>query len=203
MSTIQLYGGRMGSSLRCHWAFAEAGVEYENLHVNMREGEHKKEPFLKLNPNGQVPVLLDGDFVLSESIAINDYIAEKYKPELVGTTPEEKALVLQWSLWSGFNLQRYFNQLIGFRWTGVKDERVIEEGRKGLERFMPVLDQALNGVQFLVGNRFTLADINVCAVLTYNDQGDFDMASYPHVQQWMQAMYARPAFVLAKGEEKK
>lgn len=201
MNRLKLYGGRMGSSLRCHWAFAEAGVDYDNLHVNMREGEHKKEPFIGLNPNGQVPVLIDGDFVLTESIAINDYIAEKFKPILTGTTPTEKALVLQWSLWSGFNLQRYFNQLVGYRWTGVKDEKTIEEGKKGLDRFMPVLNKALKGKKFLVGDDLTLADINVCSVFTYNAQGDYDMSAYPHVNEWTEAMFKRSAYKTARAED--
>ena len=202
MNRLKLYGGRTGSSLRCHWAFIEAGVEYENLPLNMREREHKQEPFLKLNPNGQVPVLIDGDFVLTESIAINDYVAEKFMPALLGTNPEEKALVLQWSLWGGFNLQRYFGQLVNYRWTGVRDERTIEEGRKGLDRFIPVLDGALKGKKFLVGEKFTLADINVFSVLTYNASNDYDLSGFKHLTAWMEAMAGRPGYKTARAEQK-
>jgi glutathione S-transferase len=202
MNGLKLYGGRSGTSLRCHWALAEAGVEYESAVLNMKEGEHKKEPFLKINPNGQIPALLDGDFALFESLAINHYIAEKFKPELLGTTLQDKALVLQWSVWSGVNLHHQLGNLVRYRWSGVKDENVMEEARKGLGRFMPVLEKALEGKKFLVGDKFSLAEINICAIMTYNAAGDFEMAPYKNVTAWMSAMLERPAFKAAKEEKK-
>ncbi len=202
MDVLKLYGGRMGTSLRCHWALAEAGVQYESVSLNMKEGEHKKEDFLKINPNGQVPAFMDGNFALFESLAINDYIAEKFQPELTGANPQEKALVMQWSVWSGVNLHRFLTQLISYRWTGAKDEKVMAEAKSGLDRFMPVLDKALEGKSFLVGEKLTLADINVAAVLTYNGSNDYDMSPYTNVEVWMNAMFARPAFKAAKEEPK-
>ncbi len=95
MPSIKLYGPRSGSAVRCHWTLAEAGVTYEAIHVDMQSDERRREPFLSMNPSGQIPVLKVDDFVLAESLAINNYIAEKYKPELLGDSDEEKALVWQ------------------------------------------------------------------------------------------------------------
>ncbi len=200
MATLKLYGGRMGSSLRCHWTLEEAGAEYESVPVNMKEREHKQPKFLKLNPNGQVPVLIDGDFVLTESIAINHYIAEKFKPSLAGSTPVEKALVLQWGLWSGFNLQRYFGMLTRHHWTGVKDEKTMAEAKENLDRFIAVLEGALKEKGFLVGDHFTLADINASSVFTYNDRGDYDMSPYENTRKWLTSLRKRPSFKAARAE---
>jgi len=202
MTALKLYGGRYGSSLRCHWALNEAGAEYETVALNMKEGEHKKPEFLAVNPNGQVPAMVDGEFKLFESLAINDYVAEKFMPGLTGSNAEEKALVLQWSIWSGVNLHHNFNKLISYRWTGMKDEKVMAEAKMALDRFMPVLEKALEGKSFLVGERFSLADINVCAILTYNKENDYDMTAYKNVIAWMNALMSRPAFKNATEEKK-
>jgi hypothetical protein len=88
----------MGAGLKTHWLLAELGMSYENPSLDMKAGEHKKPEFMKLNPTGQVPVLIDGDFVLFESLAINQYLAEKAGSDLAGKDGKEKALILQWSL---------------------------------------------------------------------------------------------------------
>ena len=80
---ITLYGSARSSAGRCLWCLEETGVAYENKNVDMRTKEHQSEAFLKINPNGKVPAMVDGETKLFESMAINFYLADKYKPELL------------------------------------------------------------------------------------------------------------------------
>src|SRR3989344_9118391 len=102
---IKIYGAPRSSAGRCFWLLEELALPYQAMPVDMRNKEHKSEAFLKLNPNGKVPALVDGDVVLWESIAINHYLADKYRPELLGKTPVERGLEQQWSTWSMVDLQ--------------------------------------------------------------------------------------------------
>jgi glutathione S-transferase len=109
---LTIYGTKRSSAYRCHWLLAELGVEYETKAVDILGGENKSEAFLKMNPNGKVPVLVDGDFTLFESFAINAYLAEKHRPELLGTSLEQHALVYQWNAWVLANLADAYMTLI-------------------------------------------------------------------------------------------
>jgi glutathione S-transferase len=91
MTTI--YGSPRTSAGRCIWALEEAGIKYNNQPVDMKNKEHKSPEYLKLNPNGKVPVFVDNDVTLFESMAINSYIAESYKKELLGKTASERGLL--------------------------------------------------------------------------------------------------------------
>ncbi len=92
VSMITLYGPARSSAGRCFWLLEELGLSYENKPVDMMKKEHKSDWFLKVNPNGKVPALVDGNTTLFESMAINYYLAEKYKPEFLGKTVEEKGI---------------------------------------------------------------------------------------------------------------
>ncbi|MCB0362836.1 MAG: glutathione S-transferase [Bdellovibrionales bacterium] len=102
---VAIYGSPRSSSGRCFWCLEEIGIEYENKPINFREKQHKSPEYLKLNPNGKVPVLVDGDFVIWESLAINFYLAEAYKPQLLGSDIQHRGLVHQWSIWALADLQ--------------------------------------------------------------------------------------------------
>ncbi len=81
---ITIYGSPRSSSGRCFWCLEEVGETYNAKPLNFKEKEHKSPAYLKINPNGKAPTLTDDDFVIWESIAINFYLAETYKPELLG-----------------------------------------------------------------------------------------------------------------------
>jgi glutathione S-transferase len=194
---ITLYGSPRSSAGRCVWALEEAGVAYTLKDVDMRNKEHKSAEFLKINPNGKVPVLTDGDLNLFESMAITFYVAEAYKKELLGKTAAEKALVHQWSFWSISELQgpmiQVFIQKV-FMPAEKRDDKVIEENMAQLPALMTVLDQSLQGKKFLVGNDFTLADLNTSSVVGIAHAIGMDMKSYANINAWMGAIADRPAF---------
>lgn len=194
---ITLYGPSRSSAGRCLWTLEEAGVPYENKNIDMKTKEHKSETFLKINPNGKVPAMIDGDVTLFESMAINFYLAEKYKPELMGSNINERALTYQWSFWATSELQdpiiQVFIQKV-FMPPEKKSQTIIDENMEKLPDYFKTLDQALEGKTYLNGKTFTLADLNVASVASIAPHIGFDMSAYKNIDLWMKAISDRPAF---------
>src|SRR5215470_16813254 len=92
-------------SIRARWTLQELGVPFEAVQVNLIAGEHRRPEFLRINPAGKVPVLVDGDLVLTESVAIPVYLAEKH-PErrLLPTDPRQRAQANQWLMFAATEL---------------------------------------------------------------------------------------------------
>lgn len=194
---ITLYGNARTSAGRCLWALEEVGVPFENKQIDMKNKEHKSADFLKLNPNGKIPVMIDGDTTLFESMAINFYLADKYKPELFGTTPKDRALSTQWSFWASSELQppiiEVFIQKV-FMPADKKDQNVIDSNMAKLPTLFKVLDDSLEGQTYLNGSTFTLADLNTHTVVSIAPHLGIDLTTYKNVDLWMKAISDRPAF---------
>lgn len=200
---MKLYGssGRGGSSLRPLWVFSETEAPVLFVPINMQTNERREEPYIKLNPNGQVPTLVDGDFVLTESLAINFYIAKKFKPDLLGTTDEEEATVWRWSLWAILNPQRYFLDLaFEIAWAKTNNEAVINKANTELERFLKIFDDYMEGKTYVVGEKFTVADINVATSISYASHTEYDFSRFKNITRWLEFVTSRPAYKIAKGE---
>lgn len=194
---ITLYGSARTSAGRCLWCLEETGVAYENKNVDMRSKEHKSEDFLKINPNGKVPALVDGETNLFESMAINFYLADKYKPELLGTTPEERANSYQWSFWSSAELQDPIIQVFIQKVFMPEDKRsqaVIDENMAKLPALMTTLDNALASKTYLNGKTFTLADLNTMSVVSIAAHIGLNLSQYKNIDSWMKAISDRPAY---------
>lgn len=195
---IKIYGTPRSSAGRCYLLLEEAGVPYEAVPLDMMEKkEHKEEAYLKLNPNGKVPCLIDGKFVIWESLAINTYIAEKYKPELLGKTPEERGSIQQWSLWALLEVQPPLVDILiqkMFTPEDKKDPSKIAKAGEKIPLMMKILDQQLRGKTYLLGDRMTLADFNVASVVNIAYGLEFKVDQHEHVAAWMARMRERPSF---------
>ena len=194
---IKIYGSPHSSGGRCYIMLEECGLKYEPVSIDMREGQHKSPQYLQLNPNGKVPTLVDGDLILWESIAINRYLAEKYKPELLGTTIEDRAHIDQWTIWSIAEFQPplidLFIQMV-FVPEAKRDLALIEKSKEKSALKLSVLNSYLQGREFMVGNYFSMADLNVASVANIGPELDMDFSIYPHVQSWLDRIKERPSF---------
>lgn len=193
---IKIYGSPRSSAGRCYWMLEELGLSYQVMPLDMRNKEHKSESYLQINPNGKVPALIDGDFVIWESMAITNYLAKKYQSPLAAQTPEEDGLIMQWSLWSLVDLQTpavdWLIQEI-FMPPEKKNPHVIEEAQKKIPGFLSVLEKTLKNKNYLVSDRFTVADLNVASVVNILVALKYDLSSFPHIQRWMGLCSNRPA----------
>jgi glutathione S-transferase len=194
---ITLYGSPRSSAGRCVWTLEEAGIAYTLKDVDMKNKEHKSEAYLKINPMGKVPAMIDGDVTLFESMAINYYIAEKYKKELLGTSDSEKGLTMQWSFWASSELQppiiEIFIQKV-FMPDDKRDQSIIENNLKKIPSLLSVLNNSLKEKKYLTGSQFTIGDINTASVVSICPMLGIDFTDYPNIKNWLHSMNERPAF---------
>jgi glutathione S-transferase len=202
---INLYGSARSSAGRCIWALEEAGVPFTLKEVDMKNKEHKSAEYLKINPMGKVPAMIDGDVTLFESMAINYYIADTYKKELLGTTALEKGLSMQWSFWATSELQppiiEVFIQKV-FIPEDKRDHNVIEKNLNKIPDLLTVLDNALANKKYLAGNQFTIGDINTASVVSICPMMGVDLGAYKNIKNWMAAIGDRPAYQKYQGLRK-
>lgn len=193
---IQIYGSPKSSSGRCFWALEEVGAKYERVPLNFQIKEHKSEKYLKINPNGKIPTLIDGNFKIFESVAINHYLAEKYMPALLGSTIETRALVQQWSSWAVTELQPPMVRMliqVFFVPADKRDPSVMEKGKEEATPLLKILDQHLANSKYMVGDEFTLADINVASVVHIHSMVQLDISGCKNLLRWLDLLNQRPA----------
>jgi len=194
---ITFYGAPMSSAGRTHWMLEEIGVPYEYKRVSLRDGDNKKPEFLKVNPNGKIPTLQDGDVTLTESMAINFYLAEKYGKGLMPTDVAERAHVYEWSFWAISNVQPLFLAILlntMIRPEAERDPKAVAAAREQIPPYLQALDRALQGKDYLVGNRFTVADLNAASVIGLGSFVGVDLSTCGNAQAWQNRVQGRPSF---------
>lgn len=194
---IKIYGSPLTSSGRCFWMLEEAGVAYEQDPLSMREGQHKSPEYLAINPNGKVPTLVDNGLVIWESMAITQYLADKYKPELIPDTPEQRSQVNQWSYWSIVDLQPpLIDILIQTQFVPEKRRNLalLEKAQTIIPSRLQMLDDQLKKVPFVTGDDFTIADLNVASVVGICQMVKIDLKPYAGITLWLEKISQRPGF---------
>lgn len=191
---IKIYGSKMSSAMRCIWLLEEMGVPYEIMPLDMQKGEHKSPEYLKLNPNGKVPTMVDGSTVLFESLAINTYLAETHKSELLGTTAAERGEVNQWSLWALMHLYGdAMHALVIKKWRNTPESDHTKQALQDLPKWFGILNTHLTGKDYMVGGKFSLADINVMSVVNGVGFIEYDISAFPEVKRWHSMLMQRDA----------
>ncbi len=201
---MKLYNaGLSPNALRVRAVANELGIALELVDVNLGTAEEKVSTLLPYNPNTKVPVLVDGDFVLWESRAINAYLAS-LEPEagLYPADPKLRAIVDQWSYWQAVHLGPAMQRVNGERFMKVKfgpgepDEKAIESSLKELAQFLPVLDGALDGKEWVAGF-LSLADFALATTFMYRERAGISLAATPNVAAWISRLEARPSWQAA------
>lgn len=196
MSKLALYGAAQSRASRCLWALEESGLAYDHIKTNMRD-DVKEPAFLAINPNGRIPALVDGDLKLFESLAINSYVVKKAGGEIAPRDAAEAALADQWSLWAMTEVEKPLLMAL-FHNLGImgyaQDPAVVAERMAELDRPFKAIDAQLAGQDWLMGGRFTLADLNAASVLSWAKTGRLDLSAYPNLKRWLDACFARPAY---------
>ena len=97
---LKIYGWKRSRVVRCMWVMEELGLQYEQIPLNPHEGQTRTAEYLALNPQGKIPTLVHDDFVLSETMAINIYLASNFPGALWPSTPRGVAKMQQWTSWA-------------------------------------------------------------------------------------------------------
>lgn len=172
------------------------GISLEKVSVNLFTGETRTPEFLKMNPNGKVPVLVDGDFNLWESNAIMQYLAEKVQTPLWPKDDKVRVDIARWQFWqqahwtSSCGILLWERLVKKFAKAGDPDPAEEKRGEEAVKRYGEVLNTSLEGRQYLVGDQLSLADFSVAAPLVYTDACRLPVKDLPHLQDWYGRMAA-------------
>jgi len=198
---IKIYGVPRSRTMRCLWMAEEIGVPYENIKTNFAKGEARTPEFLRINPNGHVPALEDGDIRLFESLAINLYLARKYGAAFWPKSVADEGRVFQWSVWAMTELEEPLVTALVNRMFLPEAQRDAKKADKAAERAkkpLGVLEGALEGRPWLVGESFGVADLNVASVLLWAPMAAIDLGATPRTADWLARCTARPACARAQ-----
>jgi glutathione S-transferase len=195
MARLRIYGVARTRAFRAIWMAKELGLDYEHAPIEIGPAGARKPEYLAINPNGRVPAIEDGDFVLWESQAITLYLAKKHAPgRLYPATLEGEAKAWQWSLWAANEVERAVNiwSLHAVRLPPEdRDPQTLAQTLAILAGPFRVLDGALARTPYLLGSDFTVADLNVAAVI--NRAIDMDLEATPRLADWLRRCLDRPA----------
>jgi glutathione S-transferase len=193
MSNLRIYGVARTRAFRALWIAKELGLDYEHIPIDIGDAGARSPDYLAINPNGRLPAIDDGGFGLWESLAITLYLAKKHG-RFYPTTLEGEAKAWQWTLWSLQEVDRGVNiwSLHAVRLPPEdRDPQRRAEALKVLEAPFKVLDGALAGRAYLLGDDFTVADLNVAAVISRAI--DMDLSATPRIGDWLKRCLERPA----------
>jgi len=192
---LRIYGVARTRAFRALWIAEELQLAYEHVPVEIGEAGARGPEFLALNPNGRLPIIVDGEFVLPESLAITLYLAKKYAlGTLYPAALEDEARLWQWSFWAVAEVDRGVNiwSLHAIRLPpDERDAALRDEALGVLAAPFKVLDAAVSDNPYLLGPDFTVADLNVAAVI--NRAVDMDLSPWPHLKDWLTRCLERPA----------
>jgi glutathione S-transferase len=195
MSRLRIYGIARTRAFRALWIAKELGLDYEHVPIEIGEAGARKAEYLAVNPNGRLPAIEDDGFVLWESLAITLYLAKKHSAgRLYPADLRDEAKTWQWSLWALNEVDRGVNiwSLHAVRLPPEdRDPQKLAEALKVIAKPFGVLDAALAERPYLIGDDFTVADLNVAAVISRAI--DMDLAATPRLADWLRRCHDRPA----------
>ena len=197
--TTTIYGVSGSRAIRSLWAIEEVGLKYTHVATHFFN-DSKTDDYLSINPNGRIPALVDGGVTLFESMAINLYLTKKYAPALYPASEGEQAKAIQWSVWAISEIEPQQMQIVIQKFFNRDniDQPTIDSATENLQRPLAVLNEHLADRKYLLGDSFTVADLNVSGVMLLMQRIDFDLSTYPSIKHWTERCYSRDALKRAQ-----
>ncbi|GAB4383708.1 glutathione S-transferase family protein [Albidovulum sp.] len=195
--TARLYCfGESGNAYKAALTLELAGMEWEPVFVDFFNGETRSEAFRKLNVMGEVPVLVDGDDILTQSGVIQDWVSSR-TGKLGGRSAAERREILRWLFWDNHKLSSQAGTtrfLMNFLPEEKRPAAVIAFLQGRLRAAYAVLDAQLRGRDWLVGDQVTIADLACCGYLYYPEPFGFDRRDWPEIDRWLDGIAALPGW---------
>jgi glutathione S-transferase len=187
-----------GNGYKVRLVLRQLGLPYELVELDIKRGATRTPGFLAMNPNGRIPLLeIPGQGYLAESHAIIGYLAEG--SELVPRDRLDRARMWQWLCFEQYNLEpnigtaRFWIASLGKSEAELGEK--LEEKRRNGHAALAVLEKGLQGRDFLVGDRYTLADVGLYAYTHVAPEGGFSLEPYPAIRAWCARVAAQPGHV--------
>jgi len=197
---LRIYGIARTRAFRALWIAKELGLDYEHVPIEIGDAGARTAAYLAVNPNGRLPAIEDDGFVLWESLAITLYLAKKHSiGRLYPADLQDEARTWQWSLWALNEVDRGVNiwSLHAVRLPPEdRDPQKLAEALKVIAKPFGVLDAAFADRPYLIGDDFTVADLNVAAVISRAI--DMDLSATPRLAAWLRRCLERPAALEAR-----
>jgi len=191
MSKIRIFGSPQSRAFRAIWAAREIGVDYELA-------DYKTPDFAKVNPNAKIPALQDGDLTLFESMAINLYLAQTYGKGLWPASSADQGRALQWSFWIMTEVEKPALTILMDAFGMKADPEGAAASKKALEKPFDILDKQLAGRDYVLGKDFSIADLNMAAVIGWAKAGKMDLSRWSNLSAWLDRCLGRPAAIAAR-----
>ncbi len=192
---FKLYGHqRSGPTYKVALALSLMGEPFEYEHVDLPKGAHKEPGYLAKNRFGQVPCLYDGAHHFCQSASILQYLAETLK-KFDGRNAEEHARIREWMFWDFDRLAPGIYRSRAFA-LGIRkaEPAVVDSYKAEGEMGLKVLEEHLARHPWLVGERPTIADVDLYGVIYHAPAGGFDLSRYPKISAWKQRIEALPGY---------
>lgn len=194
--SLTIYGSARSRSIRTLWAAKELGLAYDHVDILPGPTGSRLPDMIAINPNGHVPFIVDDGTMICESLAINLYLARKAGGPLAPADVQEDGLFMMWSFWASNEIEPHALQALYhtlYHPVEQRDPAVVATALAALEAPLAVLESHLaKSGGFLVGKRFTMADLNLACVVFYLRGTPQALASRPHIKAWYDAALARP-----------
>ncbi|MBB4228040.1 glutathione S-transferase family protein [Rhizobium mongolense] len=207
---LTIYGVYRSRAARVYWTAEELGIAFTSVPViQAKRLANPLAPdapintlspeFIAINPMARIPSIKDGELVMHESLAINLYLVRKHGGPISGNTVEEDGLLTMWTIWALAELEPHTVRIVV---TYDNEHENTEAGKatidvacRSMKRPLAVLEKHLTNKEWIVGDRFTVADLNVAEVLRYGqtEQALFD--AHPKVNAWLKRCQSRPAYL--------
>lgn len=194
--SVTIFGSIGSRASRCLWVVEETGIAFDWRPISTLDGSNRTPEYLAINPSGKIPAMQDDDVVLTESFAINQYVAERYGAGTIWPAEHRlRGLAHQWTFWSATELEPFITELFPHFVTLPPEERDTEK----VDRLVPqlldrlsYLESALSDRQYVLEN-FSLADINLAVqTFTFIDRFKLSLESLPNVDAWTTRCRNRP-----------
>lgn len=200
----KLYYSPGACSLAVHVALNECGAKFEAVNTAIGEGKNKTPEFLKLNPRGQVPVLVDGETPIREGGAILTYLLDKEKSALLPSAGLARATALEWLMWCNASLHPAYSRIFWLNRV-VQDEAqkktLLSAARDVINSYWEEAETRLGKQPFLAGEQCTMADILLTVIADWNGWLPEPIKFGPNVSRVLRAVSQRPAYQKALAAE--
>lgn len=192
---MKLYEFPPTRSIRVRWTLQELGVDFDAVTVNLMAGEHRKPEFLGINPAGKIPVLVDDDLVLTESVAIVVYLADKYpEKQFLPADPRGRAEAMRWLLFTATELEQPLWRIAKHNFIYPEERRLpadIALAREDFAAMAQVMEAHMTGREFVAGDHVTVADFVLGYTLDWAQLSEV-LNGFPNLEGYLARMYDRP-----------